>query len=233
MESMIFQVSAKTARLIGRENISDVDGAVIELVKNGYDADAECVFVKYHIPFDFVPEKLTLSEVKEYFAGYENLIDSYYKASNGSYVLNQDVQDLSELELYIKSIAKIFILDNGTGMTKDVLQKSWMNIGTDNKEKNIFSKKKNRVRTGAKGIGRFALDKLSIKTTVFTKSVDDDTYIWKIDWQQFENADLLNQVEATLDTVNDSFSSIVKDVLPPIRDISTNTFRISAPAFHE
>ena len=67
--------------------------------------------------------------------------------------------------------------------------------------------------TGAKGIGRFALDKLSIKTTVFTKSVDDDTYIWKIDWQQFENAELLNQVEATLDTVNDSFNSIVKDVL--------------------
>ena len=37
MESMVFQVSAKTARLIGRENISDVDGAIIELVKNGYD----------------------------------------------------------------------------------------------------------------------------------------------------------------------------------------------------
>ena len=47
MESMNFQVSAKMARLIGRENISDVDGAIIELVKNGYDADAECVYVKY------------------------------------------------------------------------------------------------------------------------------------------------------------------------------------------
>lgn len=30
---MIFQVSAKTARLIGRENISDVNGAIIELKK--------------------------------------------------------------------------------------------------------------------------------------------------------------------------------------------------------
>lgn len=30
---MVFQVSAKTARLIGRENISDVDGAIVELVK--------------------------------------------------------------------------------------------------------------------------------------------------------------------------------------------------------
>lgn len=33
MKSMVFQVSAKTARLIGRENISDVDGAIVELVK--------------------------------------------------------------------------------------------------------------------------------------------------------------------------------------------------------
>ena len=51
MQSMVFQVSAKTARLIGRENISDVDGAIIELVKNGYDADAECVYINtsYHI----------------------------------------------------------------------------------------------------------------------------------------------------------------------------------------
>ena len=34
MEKIQFAVSAKTARLIGRENISDVDGAVVELIKN-------------------------------------------------------------------------------------------------------------------------------------------------------------------------------------------------------
>ena len=56
MQSMIFQVSAKTARLIGRENISDVNGAIIELIKNGYDADAECVYVKFVNPYNEIPQ---------------------------------------------------------------------------------------------------------------------------------------------------------------------------------
>src|SRR5690242_6589154 len=35
-----FTVSARTARLIGQENFSNAEGAIIELVKNSYDADA-------------------------------------------------------------------------------------------------------------------------------------------------------------------------------------------------
>lgn len=212
MESMIFQVSAKTARLIGRENISDVDGAIIELVKNGYDADAECVFVKYNIPFANIPQKLSLSEVNEYFQGCNELIEKYYIVKEGEYELIPDI-DMAELDLYIKSLASIIVLDNGSGMTRSVLQNAWMNIGTDDKEKNIYSKKKNRVKTGAKGIGRFALDKLSLKTLVYTRAENDTTYEWRIDWQQFEKVELLNQVEASLNRTTQEFEEIVKAFL--------------------
>ena len=44
-----FEVSAKAARLIGRENIADVDGALVELIKNAYDADATCVYVGFFV----------------------------------------------------------------------------------------------------------------------------------------------------------------------------------------
>ena len=40
MSKIPFKVSARTARLIGRENVATSKGAVIELVKNGYDADS-------------------------------------------------------------------------------------------------------------------------------------------------------------------------------------------------
>ena len=41
-----FKVSARTAKLIGLENFSTEEGAVIELVKNTYDADANnCVLI--------------------------------------------------------------------------------------------------------------------------------------------------------------------------------------------
>ena len=61
MEKIQFAVSAKTARLIGRENISGVDGAVIELIKNAYDADATCVFVQFNIPFPAVPQSISFT----------------------------------------------------------------------------------------------------------------------------------------------------------------------------
>ena len=47
MAKVPFNVDAYTARLIGRENVSKLEGAVIELVKNTYDADATCCIIYY------------------------------------------------------------------------------------------------------------------------------------------------------------------------------------------
>lgn len=47
MAKIPFNVDAYTARLIGRENVSKLEGAVIELVKNTYDADAACCILYY------------------------------------------------------------------------------------------------------------------------------------------------------------------------------------------
>ena len=42
-----FKVSARTARLIGRENVASSKGAIIELVKNAYDADSKVCIVYF------------------------------------------------------------------------------------------------------------------------------------------------------------------------------------------
>ena len=47
MSKVKFNVSANTARLIGRENISNITGAIIELIKNTYDADATVCILYY------------------------------------------------------------------------------------------------------------------------------------------------------------------------------------------
>lgn len=47
MSKVYFDVDAYTARLIGRENVSRLEGAVSELVKNTYDADASCCILYY------------------------------------------------------------------------------------------------------------------------------------------------------------------------------------------
>ena len=44
MAKIQFNVDANTARLIGRQNVAKLDGAIIELIKNTYDADAtKCI----------------------------------------------------------------------------------------------------------------------------------------------------------------------------------------------
>lgn len=227
MESMVFQVSAKTARLIGRENISDVDGAIIELVKNGYDADAECVYVRYLNPFNGVPSTLTRSEVHSYFKSNMEIVAQNYSIKDGLYVLNEENVNMLELEKYLRSISQILVVDNGSGMNKTILKSAWMNIGTDNKEINIYSPKKNRIKTGAKGIGRFALDKLSLCTQVFTKCDVEQIYQWGIDWTQFDNAKLLNQVEAKLQECDGEFEDLVrlylKEDFELVKDYEWNT----------
>ena len=40
MAKMKYKMSSRATILLGRESVSRVDGAIIELVKNTYDADA-------------------------------------------------------------------------------------------------------------------------------------------------------------------------------------------------
>lgn len=47
MSRIPFNVDAYTARLIGRENVSKLESAIIELIKNTYDADASCCILYY------------------------------------------------------------------------------------------------------------------------------------------------------------------------------------------
>lgn len=214
MEKIHFQVSAKTARLIGRENISEVDGAVNELVKNGYDADADCVLVKLHIPFVEPPKSLSVIDAATWF-GDNPLLTQCYDLIEQVYELKIDLDSniFSELDNFVMSLSKIIVVDNGSGMTKNILENSWMNIGTSDKESNYLSPKKKRVKTGAKGIGRFALDKLSIKSKVITKNEKDVIWQWELDWQQFEKAAMLKDVSANLVQLEDNFKTVVKEIL--------------------
>lgn len=156
MTKVPFKVSARAGKLLGRENFSNPEGAIIELVKNSYDADAKNCFVFFDIP--------TILK----------------KDSNGN-----------EYNFPIKEESIIYIIDNGDGMTEQIIKDYWMQIGTGNKEKDFISDD-NRVKTGAKGIGRFALDRLGFETEMWTlskKAKNNSGTYWKMDWKQFDNDD--------------------------------------------
>jgi hypothetical protein len=87
-----------------------------------------------------------------------------------------------------KETGKIVIGDNGSGMSKDDIQRKWMSLSTDDKIMESTSPIFGRVRLGAKGIGRFAVDKLGSKLILVTKK-EDDPYSLKMEfnWDEYDN----------------------------------------------
>lgn len=221
MSKIEFSVGAKAARLIGRENIADVDGALMELIKNAYDADADCVLVRFAVPFPEIPQKTTLAYLNENMSDedMEWVLKYYEEDGNGNLERRENEEALDErdkalIEAIFSKYNKIYIADNGQGMNYKTITSSWMYIGTSDKETNYISQK-GRIKTGAKGIGRFALDKLSKKSQMFTKAADEKQPIyWQMDWEQFSSARLISDVEADIEEINKYYLDVVKECFP-------------------
>lgn len=160
MEKLKYNISSRATILLGRESVSKVDGAIIELIKNTYDADASICYLMFDAEAD-----------------------------------------------------KIYLLDNGSGMSKAIIENCWMMIGTDNKQIN-YTSKKDRVKSGEKGIGRFALDRLGSKCTMYTKCDQEQLIYWFNDWSKFEEkGKTIDQVEADFEYLDKDFSEIIPDFM--------------------
>ena len=230
MEKLEFRVGAKAAKLIGRENIAAVDGALIELVKNAYDADASCVYIKFNMPFPYVLKNTTVEYLERYLEKNEiEEVLKYYIQDDLKLIRRDDLteREIEDIQRLLFSKNEIIVLDNGTGMSKEIMKTSWMNIAISDKEKYIYSPK-GRIKTGAKGIGRFALEKLSTATQVYSKEKNDNLVEWNINWNQFDNANLLNEIKATLQERQETYNQIIinkigESEFNKIKDYNWNT----------
>lgn len=219
-----FKVSARTARLIGRENVATAKGAIIELIKNGYDADGSVCVVFIDNYLSNFHEELTTNEYNiliqrgvsscllELVYTFNVEVNLYQKKQN------VQIEQLEKLKLQLRSLTQIYIIDNGEGMTESIIRDYWMTIGTDNKATN-FTSTGGRVKVGAKGIGRFALDKLGDDCEMITfydahayeKKNDKELaehfcgYHWTLNWNDFEgSAKTIDRVNATLEGIKEN-----------------------------
>lgn len=209
MARIPFNVTARTARLIGRENVANATGAITELVKNSYDADASICIIYIDNRFSSIPNTISaddhslLNRKHEKYGLFE---DSYsFNTKTGKYHLLENIvidntNNRIDLLNFFTSHCRILIMDNGEGMNRATIVNHWMTIGTSNKQDDFMSTD-GRIKTGAKGIGRFALDRLGQNCTMLTKMIDQNTQIWKVDWGLFDDnkTALINDITAELD----------------------------------
>lgn len=210
MAEVPFSVSARAARLIGRENVGTPQGAVTELVKNAYDADAAVCAVLFLPRWPEAPDRISAREFEILLRLAPEIRDSFiaegdvWIRKSGDFFAERDA-----LEAAFAKFLDLWIIDNGHGMTAAVIKDRWMVIGTDTKEINDRSAS-GRVVTGAKGIGRFALDRLGQECELFSgPSASNATTHWLVDWTEFEGVGkVIGDVKATLETETRHLSSI-------------------------
>lgn len=220
-----FNVSARMALLIGRDSIPSSNGAIGEIVKNAYDADAYEVTVIFDTLFEEAPQNIDSNLLTNLFEKYKssmsydsdilNYIQNNYLKSSELYILKKDSDiDYDKIMIFFNVFNNITIIDNGEGMDQQTIEDYWMTIGTHNK----VSKSKTllgRSTVGSKGIGRFSLDKLGELCTMFTKKDDGTLLEWKINWNDFEkeNAKLTDINASLIEIEIEEYSSIVQHLV--------------------
>lgn len=154
MKELSFKTNARHIGQLGRELVTDFVTALVELIKNSYDADAQ---------------------------GAEIII-SKAKTPEG----------------------KIVIADCGEGMTIEDFENKWMVIGTSNKLSTPYTAS-GRKKAGKKGIGRFSVERLAEKVTIYSFPKTGQPFYVQIDWNKFEEIDIsaLEQRIAVLKKRND------------------------------
>ena len=168
-----YTASARLAKLIGKENFSNAEGAIIELIKNSYDADSSFSYV----------------------------------------VFTKEGQD-----------SVLYIIDSGCGMDLKTIKEKWMKFATDDKLYN-YQSASGRIKSGAKGIGRFALNRLGHKSDMWTISASGEALLWSMNWDEFDvpQADL-SEVQAEVEYVDPLVvqNKMVEVLSPYITDVDAS-----------
>lgn len=137
---------------IGKDLIQDSYAAVVELVKNAYDADSKDVQIVFEA---------------------KNKLDGY----------------------------SVTIVDHGHGMSRETVIEKWMVPSTSDK----LSRKQSpsgRVMQGRKGVGRFAASILGADLLLETVTEQGEKTTILVEWDSFETAKYLDDVEILIETNN-------------------------------
>ena len=93
-----------------------------------------------------------------------------------------------DIELDLKN-QKIVITDDGIGMSKNDIENKWLFVAYS--EKKDINEKNGRKYVGAKGIGRFACDRLGANIKIVTKTIKEKNFnVLDIKWGAFEKNNL-------------------------------------------
>jgi signal transduction histidine kinase len=173
----VFKPRARLMSVLGDQLIRDVAIGVLELVKNGYDADAKNVTV--------------------------NLINIKPVLFEG---IDKDKRPDEFIKENLKRV-QVLVEDDGEGMTLETILDKWLTPAIGHKEEQKEAKirsKRGRLPLGEKGVGRFATHKIARTLELISRAKKTDgtlsevEVVVNVNWDKFDNADKdLSEVEVS------------------------------------
>jgi len=152
-----FRIHPRAFKALGADLVTNDIVAIIELVKNAYDAYATRVDLRFIKP--------------------------------------------SSEE------AAIEIEDNGSGMSRSVIEEAWCTVATPYRRDHRFAKRpgrRNRRTSGDKGLGRLSAARLGDRLEMLTQAKNDPCWRVTVDWASLAASDDLDSCHARIARVADS-----------------------------
>lgn len=110
----------------------------------------------------------------------------------------------------------IEVIDDGLGMSPEIIETSWAVIATPYKKTHPYVIKNGVVRrvSGNKGLGRFSAARLGDSMQIITKSADNDCISASLDWKEFENAENIDKCKVLINDYSyEQFRAYLNGVL--------------------
>jgi signal transduction histidine kinase len=199
-----FEISATVIRQLGDQLISDEVTALMELVKNAYDADASYVKIVVDTEENYQDALLRQSGRKD------SVTESSAAVASGAPSGAHDRGEGARTE----SSGYILVEDDGTGMDDGEIERGWLVISLSAKRgmkrRGEVTPKYQRTPLGDKGLGRLSAQRLGSRLNIFTVKEYPPTdgqlgffsakqYKIAVDWDAFHDDAFLSNVPVYVD----------------------------------
>lgn len=200
------RVGAHVLVQLGSELVTDVEQAILECVKNAYDADAPGC--RIDIDTREVGSKLEVGSV-ERFWGFDKPAETVAVElldQAGQVLQNKPENSATEITRKLTYTGRITIEDKGDGLAPDQLRNSWLVISRSTKRGEAGGQKtktkKGRTPLGDKGLGRLGSMKLGDILRIETAtSPTEPLSIAQFRWADCESARTVDQIPVFVDAV--------------------------------